>query len=87
MSIENEVVEFVASDEPIGQGDILYWQDSKENFEHAGIIVTADCDLTWRKHWGKISVVPIISLECCLEELLAPKMLSSRKKKIGRAIS
>ncbi len=80
--IKSEVVKFVASNEPIEQGDILFWKDSQRPFERAGIIVTADCDLAWRKHWGKISVVPIIPLEDCLEELLAPRILSTHQKKL-----
>lgn len=78
----SQAIEFVSSDKQIGQGDVLYWKDAKNPFEIAGIIVTGDCDIANTKHWGKLSVVPVISIDCYLEYLLFPKMIADREEQM-----
>ncbi|WP_162932084.1 hypothetical protein [Solimonas sp. K1W22B-7] len=64
-----------AAGSALQQGDILHWPKAANCFEAAGVVVTADCDLARGKHWGKVSVVPLISMQNCVEELMAPKLL------------
>jgi hypothetical protein len=50
-------------DQPLQQGDLFEWRaQSSDPYKKYGIIVTADCDLAQRKHFGVVSYVPILTL-------------------------
>ena len=73
---ESQTIESVLPDAPLAQGDVMFWPDATESLYKSGVIVTGDCDLALEKHWGRISVVPVVALSSYVEELLAPKILA-----------
>lgn len=46
----------------VSQGDLFYFEEQEANRRY-GIVVTADCDLTNRKHSKLVSLVPLVELE------------------------
>ena len=48
--------------EPIRQGDIFTWRTPEPPWKSHGVVVTADCDISKRKHAGIISYVPVLPL-------------------------
>lgn len=49
----------------LAQGDLFYWHEGHvaRPWQYCGVIVTADCDLKWGKHAGRISYIPGITME------------------------
>lgn len=49
----------------VSQGDVIEWvgEHRKSPWQVFGVVVTADCDLVWKKHKGYISYVPAWSIE------------------------
>ena len=83
--IGRSICETVSPEEVLQQGDFVLWPGATAFLEQAGIIVTADCDLAFGKHWGRISVVPVFALSTYVEELLAPRVLSKQLTKLREA--
>jgi hypothetical protein len=79
--------EDVSVGDDLSQGDVLLWRGATDPMATAAIVVTADCDLARGKHWGRVSVVPLLSLETCVDELLAPKLLASLSDRLWERLS
>jgi hypothetical protein len=71
-----------SSEEPLSQGDIILWRDGKASFEKLGVVVTADCDLVRNKHWGRVSVVPVLSIDKYFSDLFIPSQLATLEGKL-----
>ncbi|WP_421178615.1 hypothetical protein [Aeromonas enteropelogenes] len=71
-----------SSEDPLSQGDIILWRDSSASFEKLGIVVTADCDLARNKHWGRVSVVPVLSIDKYFSDLFIPNQLGILEGKL-----
>ncbi|GKS62680.1 hypothetical protein YTPLAS21_21380 [Candidatus Nitrosocosmicus sp.] len=72
-------------DEPaerVSQGDLFYFEDEISERRY-GIVVTADCDLTNKKHSRLISLVPLL----CLEDLLINCLYIDHLEKIRNQIA
>jgi hypothetical protein len=62
--MQNEY-EPIEDEKHVSQGDIIVWHDRAyvRPWHTYGMIVTADCDLAWDKHKGRISYVPAFLTE------------------------
>lgn len=66
----------------VSQGDLFYFED-EDSSKRYGIVVTADCDLTKRKHSKLVSFVPLLSLEEALTDCLYIDHLEKIRTQIG----
>lgn len=64
-----------AAEDGLSQGDVIRWGTQEDCMLKAGIVVTADCDLAKGKHWGKVTVVPLISATEYFDQFYLPKQL------------
>jgi len=71
-----ECLEQLASDSTISQGDVIIWDETQDFQANAAVVVTADCDLAKGKHWGRITVVPLVPVAHYMEEVYLPKQLA-----------
>lgn len=71
-----ECLEQLESDSTLSQGDVIVWDEAQDFQSKAAVVVTADCDLAKGKHWGRITVVPLVPVENYLEEVYLPKQLA-----------
>lgn len=70
-----ECLEQLESESTLSQGDVIVWEEAQDFQSKAAVVVTADCDLARGKHWGRITVVPLVPVENYLEEVYLPKQL------------
>jgi hypothetical protein len=71
-----ECLELIESDRTLSQGDVIVWGDPQDFQSKAAVVVTADCDLAKGKHWGRITVVPLVPVGHYMEEVYLPKQLA-----------
>jgi hypothetical protein len=83
MSSGYECLEQLESDNTLSQGDVIVWEENQDFQSKAAVIVTADCDLAKGKHWGRITVVPLVPIENYLEEVYLPKQLALLEKDLA----
>lgn len=83
MSSGYECLERLESDSTLSQGDVIAWDKAQDFQSKAAVIVTADCDLAKGKHWGRITVVPLIPIEHYLEEVYLPKQLALLEEELS----
>ena len=76
MSSCYECLSQLESDCMLSQGDVIVWETAQDFQSKAAVVVTADCDLAKGKHWGRITVVPLVPVENYLEEVYLPKQLA-----------
>lgn len=69
-------------DAPVQQGDFLHWKTHPDPLYRNSVVVTADCDLARGKHWGKVTVVPVLSVAEYAEMLVAPRILESLRDRL-----
>jgi len=79
-------IEHTDSANQIKQGDFLHWKGATDPFHRYAIVVTADCDLSRGKHWGRITVVPVLSVEDYCTHLVAPRILESLKARLTKTL-
>lgn len=77
MNAGYECLEQLKSDSRLSQGDVIVWEETQDFQSRAAVVVTADCDLAKSKHWGRITVVPLVPVETYLEDIFLPKQLGS----------
>ena len=63
----------------VKQGDLLRFFSPNSELHRIAIVVTADCDLTNRKHAGLLTLVPLISSQAALENYLLPEDLQKKE--------
>jgi len=73
------VCEEIARAAALHQGDIFEWLESRQTGDIAGVVVTADCDLEKRKHRGRVSYVPVVTLAAYLRVHYLPHKLAPRR--------
>lgn len=71
-----ECLEQLESNSTLSQGDVIVWAETQDFQSKAAVVVTADCDLAKGKHWGRITVVPLVPIGNYLEEVYLPKELA-----------
>lgn len=71
-----ECLEQLASDSTLSQGDVIVWDETQDFQAKAAVVVTADCDLAKGKHWGRITVIPLVPVAHYMEEVYLPKQLA-----------
>ena len=71
-----ECLEQLGSDSTLSQGDVIVWEETQDFQSKAAVVVTADCDLAKGKHWGRVTVVPLVPIGNYLEEVYLPKQLT-----------
>ena len=76
MSSSYECLEQLENDSTLSQGDVIVWEESQDFQSKAAVVVTADCDLARGKHWGRVTVVPLVPVESSMEEVYLPKHLA-----------
>lgn len=76
MDSHYECLEQLASDRTLSQGDVIVWSGIQDFQAKAAVVVTADCDLAKGKHWGRITVVPLVPVAHYMEEVYLPKQLA-----------
>lgn len=83
-------LELLEADDELSQGDVIMWSEASDCMGKAAVVVTADCDLAKRKHWGRVTVVPLIPATDYFDKIYLPKQLESLEgelfKIFGRAI-
>ncbi len=72
-------------DQPLRQGDVLRFIQ-KEEFpvgwrDTIAVVVTANCDLAFGKHWGTITYVPAIPLDIYVQQFIIPKIITTECEK------
>jgi hypothetical protein len=68
--------EFVSADEPLRQGDVVQaYGEPVDQWDARMVVVTADCDLARRKHAGRVSCVPAVTLHQYLSLFYLPGRL------------
>jgi hypothetical protein len=95
MSSDYACLEQLKSSSSLSQGDVIVWEKLQDFQSKAAVVVTADCDLAKGKHWGRITVVPIVPVAHYLEDIYLPKELSGLEpelvqlfaKEVHRALS
>jgi hypothetical protein len=57
--------EIVLDSTPLRQGDVFQWIDhhNRRPWMNMGIVITADCDIAQKKTYGRLSYIPVISME------------------------
>lgn len=73
--------EYIASDAPFGQGDIIQIRE-RTHPPHLGVVINADCDLLHNKTDGVCSYLPIYSFREYLLEFWLDHFLESQKRQI-----
>ena len=73
--------EYIASDAPFGQGDIIQLRERNQP-PHLGVVINADCDLLHHKTDGVCSYLPIYSFHEYLLAFWLDQFLESQKQKI-----
>ena len=73
--------EYISSDAPFGQGDIIQL-GKRPRPPHLGVVINADCDLLHHKTDGVCSYLPIYSFEEYLLEFWIDQFLESQKHQI-----
>lgn len=68
-------LEFSSAEDRLSQGDVIAWSGERDYIEKAAIVVTADCDLSKGKHWGRVTVVPLIPASAYFEQFYLLKQL------------
>lgn len=76
MSSDYRCLEQLDSNSKLSQGDVIAWTESQDFQSKVAVVVTADCDLDKGKHWGRITVVPLIPVKTYIEEVYLPKQLT-----------
>lgn len=76
MSSGYECLEQCRAESTLSQGDVIVWEESQDFQSKAAVVVTADCDLAKGKHWGRITVVPMVPVAHYMEEVYLPKQLA-----------
>lgn len=56
------------------------WRDT------IGIVVTANCDLSFGKHWGTVTYVPAIPIGIYVQQFVIPRIMASECTKIERKL-
>jgi hypothetical protein len=78
------------SGSPLRQGDVIQILSDVPNDgglgEHFGIVVTANCDLMWNKHFGVVTYVPVVPVEVYVHRYLLPKLLFGELEKAQKAL-
>ncbi|MGW1509141.1 hypothetical protein [Streptomyces sp. NPDC002394] len=68
-------------EQPLRQGDVLEFIHTNEFptgwHDTIAIVVTANCDLSFGKHWGTITYVPAIPLDVFVQQFTIPKIIST----------
>ena len=87
-NISNPLTEtqYISSDAPFGQGDILHLQE-RSRPPHFGVVINADCDLLHHKTDGVCAYLPIYSFYEYLIEFWVNKFLESQKNQIVTQIA
>ena len=73
--------QYISSDAPYGQGDIIRLQE-RPNPPHLGVVINADCDLLHNKTDGVCSFLPIYAFHEYLVQFWLDRFLGSQKKQI-----
>jgi hypothetical protein len=76
MSSGYECLEQLEGDSTLSQGDVIVWEEPQDFQSKAAVIVTADCDLAKGKHWGRVTVIPMVPVRNYLEEVYLPNQLA-----------
>lgn len=79
-----ECLEQLESDSTLSQGDVIVWEKTQDFQSKAAVVVTADCDLDKGKHWGRITVVPLVPVGHYLEEVYLPKQLALLEEDLAK---
>jgi hypothetical protein len=61
----------------LSQGDVIVWPVQPDFMNKAAVVVTADCDFAKGKHWGKVTVVPLIPAPAYFDQFFLPKQLEN----------
>lgn len=78
-----ECLEQLEIDSTLSQGDVIVWDETQDFQSKAAVVVTADCDLAKSKHWGRITVVPLVPVGYYLEEVYLPKQLALLEEELA----
>ena len=75
-------MEGVEGNKDLSQGDLIVWHDKHyfSPWRTYGIVVTADCDLTWGKHGGRISYIPAFTTKDYLWHTWRPAFFQQENK-------
>ncbi|WP_143674167.1 hypothetical protein [Streptomyces caniscabiei] len=78
------------SEQPLRQGDVLEFLQ-KEEFpvgwrDTIAIVVTANCDLSFGKHWGTVTYVPAIPFDVYVQQFIIPKILTTECTRTEKAL-
>lgn len=76
-----EVEDRVSPTSQLRQGDLIAFQSS-DSLQKFGLVVTADCDLTQRKHARLVTLVPVVELIDIVECYLLPEMCERSRPSI-----
>ncbi len=83
-------LEPLGAEDRLSQGDVIVWNEGQDYLDKAAVVVTADCDLVKRKHWGRVTVVPLIAASAYFDHLYLPKQLESMESDLlsifGKAV-
>lgn len=77
-------------DAEIRQGDVLELLPGAEPeawSSHLGIVLTANCDLVYRKHGGVLSYVPVVPVEVYARAILLPRLIEAEIERSERHLS
>jgi hypothetical protein len=72
----------VSPDTQLRQGDLIAFQ-SDDKLRQFGLVVTADCDLTQRKHARLVTLVPVVELCDVVECYLLPELCERQRLQIA----
>ncbi|MFD3787977.1 hypothetical protein [Streptomyces cyaneofuscatus] len=68
------------SEQPLRQGDVLQFIQEKDFpigwRDTIAIVVTANCDLSFEKHWGTVTYVPAIPIDVYIQQFVIPKIIT-----------
>lgn len=77
----------VEQSDAVKQGDFLTWKNATDPFLRHAVVVTGDCDLARGKHWGKITVVPVMSIDDYAHHLAMPRILEAWKGRLNKKLA
>lgn len=71
-------IEDIDLSQPAQQGDVILWQ-STVPWNRIGVVITADCDIDKKKHWGRLSVVPVETISNVVGTLFSYQFLQKQR--------
>ncbi|MDX7820536.1 hypothetical protein JJJ22_10995 [Aeromonas caviae] len=74
--------EYIPPSASLKQGDLIKFTDETDPLRKVGIVVTADCDLSNKKHAKLVTLIPVVTVKDIMENYLLLEDCDRKKEQI-----